>query len=92
VRVLTSRHPEIEKVILFGSLARGDAVPGSDADLLLILRECDLPFEERGTRYQISGVGIGVDLFAYTMAELDRMREEGNPFLSQALSESVVLT
>lgn len=39
VLVLVGRYPEIEQVILFGFLARGDAVPGSDADLLIILRE-----------------------------------------------------
>jgi hypothetical protein len=31
VQELTNRHREIEQVILFGPLARGDAVPGSDA-------------------------------------------------------------
>jgi predicted nucleotidyltransferase len=33
-----SRDPEVERMVLFGSRARGDARPGSDLDLLLILR------------------------------------------------------
>lgn len=37
VERLAQSHPEIEEVWLFGSLARGDAVPGSDADLLVVL-------------------------------------------------------
>jgi predicted nucleotidyltransferase len=41
---LAKRHPEILEIWLFGSLARGQAVPGSDADVLLILKESDLPF------------------------------------------------
>lgn len=32
---LAEKHPEIEQVWLFGSLARGDAVPRSDADILI---------------------------------------------------------
>ena len=32
------RDPEVERIVLFGSRARGDARPGSDLDLLLILR------------------------------------------------------
>lgn len=31
-----SRHPELEKVILYGSRAKGNFKPGSDIDLALI--------------------------------------------------------
>ncbi|OGO40459.1 MAG: hypothetical protein A2Z04_06095 [Chloroflexi bacterium RBG_16_57_9] len=91
VENLVNQHPEIEKVILFGSLARGDAVPGSDADLLLILRESHIPFLERGVLYQPEYVGLGVDVFAYTRAELDAMLAGGNTFVAQALREGIVL-
>jgi len=33
-----SRDPEVERMVLYGSCARGDARPGFDLDLLLILR------------------------------------------------------
>lgn len=82
---LIRRHPEIERVILFGSLARGDAVPGSDADLLLILRECELSFRERSVQYRPAGVDMGVDVFAYTRGELEEMLRAGNCFVGQAL-------
>lgn len=88
---LTDRHPEIEQVLLFGSLARGDAVPGSDADLMLILRESSLPFLERSVRYRPVGVGLGVDVFAYTRAELEAMLSNGNTFVARALQESISL-
>ena len=70
---LAKTHPEIGEVWLFGSLARGQAVPGSDADLLLVLEECDLPFLERGVQYQPEFCGVGIDLFAYTRTELEQM-------------------
>ena len=91
VKVLTTRHPEIEQVVLFGSLARGDAVPGSDADLLLTLRESDLPFLARSARYCLADAGVGVDIFAYTRSELDAMLAGGNTFVAQALREGIVL-
>ena len=83
--------PEIDRVVLFGSLARGDAGPGSDADLLVVVNHTDLPFLERFVRYAPAGVGIGVDVFAYTQSELQKMLAEGNPFIARALSEGVDL-
>ena len=91
VKELTGCHPEIEQVILFGSLVRDDAVPGSDADLMLILRESSLPFLARSARYRPANVGVGVDVFAYTKAELEAMLTAGNEFVAQALREGVPL-
>ena len=88
---LATSHPEIERVILFGSLARGEAVPGSDADLLLILTQSDLPFDERGAYYHPGDVGIGVDVFAYTCSEVDAMQATSNTLLRQALREGMTL-
>ena len=39
VDALAHQHAEIVRVVLFGSMARGDAVPGSDVDLLMVLSE-----------------------------------------------------
>ena len=55
-RALGDRHPEIESIYLFGSLARGDAVPGSDADLLIVVRHATEPFRDRPARYHTTGV------------------------------------
>ena len=51
IKELRERYPEIEQVILFGSFARGEAVPGSDIDLLIILKDSKLTFLERIVRY-----------------------------------------
>jgi len=88
---LAEIHPEINEVWLFGSLARGQAVPGSDADVLLVLEECDLPFLERGVHYQPEFCGVGVDLFAYTRAELEQMEKAGHQFLEKVKTERVCL-
>lgn len=88
---MAASHPEIERVVLFGSLARGDAVPGSDADLLIILGKSDLPFLERIPRYMPSGAGIGVDVFPYTREEFELMLKEGNRLVKSALAEGIDL-
>lgn len=49
-------RPEVLAVVLFGSLARGEATAFSDADLLVLLRDTPLPFPERLVRYRPEGV------------------------------------
>lgn len=88
---LADRYPEIERVLLFGSLARGDAVPGSDADLLIILSESYLPFWDRSVKYRPERAEIGVDVFAYTRTELEDKIATGDLFVTRALREGVVL-
>ena len=89
---MKARYPEIEQVLLFGSLARGEAVPGSDADLLVILSSASRPFMERIPRYLPTGLPLGVDVFPYTRDEIDRMLAAGNHFIRQAVKEGVALT
>ena len=91
VAALVDVKPEVQKVILFGSMARGDAVPGSDVDLLVVVTESDRSFLDRMKRYRLSGIPVGVDVFPYTQQEFDKMLEEGNSFIQQALVEGKVL-
>jgi hypothetical protein len=91
VKDLARRRPEIERVLLFGSLATGRAVPGSDADLLIILKSSDRPFLDRIPVYTPEGCRIGIDVFPYTGAEVQRMLAAGNWFLKRALAEGVEL-
>ncbi len=88
---LAAAHPEIQRVVLFGSMARGEAVPGSDVDLLLVLSESRERFLDRAVRYWPSGISVGVDVFAYTEKELASMVQEGNWFAKRALAEGVVI-
>jgi len=88
---LAERRPEIEEVWLFGSLARGDAVPGSDADLLIVLGDSLSSFLERSVHYQPDFCGVGVDVLAYTRAELAQMQSEGNSFIQCAQAEGLCL-
>ncbi len=91
VDMLAARHPELEEVVLFGSLASGTPVPGSDVDLLLILGHSDRPFRERIPLFLPAKFPVGVDVFPYTRAEVERMRQDVNPLIARALREGLTI-
>jgi uncharacterized protein len=78
---------EVLAIVLFGSLARGEAIPLSDADVLILLSDSESEFTARTVRYKPIGLGIGVDVFPYTLAEASRARNEGWGIVGDALRE-----
>jgi len=70
---LQRKHPEIQRIIWFGSWVNGLPVPGSDVDLCLILSATDKPFRERIPDYLPVGFPVGVDLFPYTEDEFEQL-------------------
>lgn len=72
---LRSLHPEIERVIWFGSWVSGLPAPGSDVDLCLIVSASDKIPRDRVSDYLPLGFPVGVDLVVYTHDELERLRE-----------------
>ena len=81
---LRALHPEVERVIWFGSWVNGLPTPGSDVDLCLILSSAGKAFRERLAEYLPVGFPVGVDLFPYTRAEFERLREQ-SPSWHQAI-------
>ena len=65
---------ELRKVVLFDSLARWEATPRPDADLLFVVEEAG-PFLEQPARYLpfFEDLGFPVDLLVYTEPELERV-------------------
>ena len=90
---LLAARPDAIEVRLFGSLARGDAAPGSDADLWVLLRDGALPFLERGADLSrfFEGTGVGCDLLAYTEGEWAEMRHERRRLVEVVEREGLVL-
>lgn len=66
----------LEKVILFGSRARGDARPDSDVDLILVSPafEGKSVSERAAGLYRAWDVDIPVDFLCYTPEEFERLR------------------
>ena len=87
------RNAGVVEVRWFGSLARGDAHPGSDADLFVVLRDCDQPFLERipALARNFSGVGIGCDVIAYTESERAALAARNDAFARAVLTEGISL-
>jgi len=76
-----TENPDVKEIVLFGSLAQKRGVPGSDADLLIVLWKDDSPFPERiGVWLAKFDLDFPVDVFPYTVQELD------NPLAREALS------
>jgi predicted nucleotidyltransferase len=91
LRILTT-HYAPEKVILFGSVARGNVSEWSDLDLLVI-KDTPQPFLQRLKEVALlCQATVGVDYLVYTPAELERMIADGNPFvLGEILAHGKVL-
>ena len=81
-----------EKVILFGSAARGDADEFSDLDVVIIKRT-SVQFVQRGVdaAQLIRSDLVPVDIFVYTPEEFQRMTEDENPFIERVITEGRVL-
>jgi len=94
VRVATciGNAANAERVILFGSHARGEAKENSDVDLMIIA-ESDLPrFKRSRELYKlIRPYPFGMDLLVYTPQEVERGKLSPISFVSTVLQEGKVL-
>jgi len=91
VRLIVRRfHPE--KIILFGSRARGNARPDSDADLLVVMRL-------NGSRHRlvtrmrvcVSGIGLPKDIVLVTPREFELYKNVPGTIVYPAMREGKVL-
>ena len=91
--LLLEKEADVLEVRLFGSLARGDAHPGSDADLFVVLRDGAGGFLDRipALARHFSGVGIGCDIIAYTETERAALAAGRGAFRHAVLDEGMVL-
>ena len=86
------RHPEVRRVLLFGSFVRDDYGPRSDLDLLLVLAdEAGDGSRERRTHYADLLPAWPADLFVATEGDLARRLADGDPFVVRVLAEAVEL-
>ncbi len=92
-RTLIGGNSDVREVRLFGSLARGDAHPGSDADLFIVLRDGAPRFLDRipDLARHFSGIGIGCDVIAYTESERASLAARRDAFARVVLEEGITL-
>ena len=82
---------EPEKIILFGSAARGDADEYSDVDLVLIKQTEQRFFQRLVEAGSFVPPDISADVFVYTPEEFQSMVDAGNPFIEQVLQDGKIL-
>jgi predicted nucleotidyltransferase len=89
-RIVASVRPQ--RVLLFGSAARGHMSKNSDLDMLVIMRE---PVHRRQTAQKIyrnlHGTGIAVDIVVATEKDLEKYGRRAGTILKAALQEGRVL-
>jgi predicted nucleotidyltransferase len=88
---IAAAYPQIFRIILFGSFARGDYGTRSDLDLLVIFRESEISMRELLSELIRFSPAYPTDFVPLTRFEVDSRLAEGDPFLSQAIGEGIVL-
>lgn len=81
-----------EKVILFGSLARGERREGTDIDLFIIKRDIpDLGVDRIRQLDTLIKYKLATDFIVYKPQEVNQRVKLGDPFIKSILKEGKVL-
>ena len=83
-------HPEIVKVLLFGSLVQGDWTADSDADLIVVVRKKLTDLSSRSP-YFISCRSIATDCLIYSEAEFEKLSQDPSSLLFRNLPTTLEL-
>lgn len=84
---VVQQQPLALGVLLYGSLGRGDYAPGSDADLLVVVRESPHRPAERAALLPPLRLPICHEVVVYSEQELASLFESGFHFVRRALAE-----
>jgi len=81
-----------ERIVLFGSRARGDAMADSDIDLLVV-EPSDIPRYKRAARYRkaVAGLCVAKDIVVWSPEEINEWKSVPNAFITAVLREGRVL-
>ncbi len=86
---IAANHPEVTRILLFGSFARGDFGTRSDMDLLIVLKSSDLPIRDRIAEFLKNCSEYPTDVFPLTEMELETRLKSSDPFWVRALREAI---
>lgn len=90
---LILNNQNIKGIYLFGSLTRRKVVPGSDADILILLKKDARRMIDRIPEFHKHFLtsSVPTDIFPYTEAEIRNLLNENNSFIRSIWKEKIVL-
>jgi len=88
-RIVEVAHPE--RIILFGSAARGEGGPDSDLDLLVVKSGVHRRRLAHAIYRHLIGVGFPVDVIVVTPEDIERYRDAPGLIIEPALREGKVV-
>jgi predicted nucleotidyltransferase len=89
-RIVQAAQPD--KIILFGSRARGDARPDSDIDVLVIQDSTEPGYRRDAALYlALAGLNAPVDVITYTPEEVSDWSAVPQAFITTAIREGKVV-
>jgi len=89
-RIVKAAQPE--KIILFGSRARGDARPDSDFDLLVIKHSQEPRYRRSVALYvALADLPAEVELMVYTPEEVEEWSQVPQAFVTTAVHEGIAV-
>ncbi|MEO5363530.1 MAG: nucleotidyltransferase domain-containing protein [Magnetococcus sp. DMHC-8] len=85
-----------ERIVLFGSRARGEEQTDSDVDLLVIESEAFGPFRSRfrevaSLERAMGSLPMATDILVYSVEEVERLKTSANHIVTRAMREGKVL-
>lgn len=86
------KHLQPERVILFGSYATGLQGPGSDVDLLVVVRMKGAKRSKEVELYRLlAGIGLPKDIVVVTPDDVEEYRHVPGTIIQSALEQGKVL-
>lgn len=93
-RVLNELGDRIQSIVVYGSVARGEATKDSDIDVLVVSRDKDVGDKVSDVGYEVdfeNDFETFITLIHFTKDELEHRIKVGSPFIFEILKEGVIL-
>ncbi len=84
-------NPSVEKVLLFGSIAKNEHTGRSDIDILIITRDAGNDSIKRPLKYYhyFNEIPIPVELIVYHPSEIEALIKEKNSFIIDIINHGL---